>query len=62
MGSTVEPAAVLAGSVAIPAGALTVALRCAPGAAVSRRTLGGVVLVTVGELAQLPQVMRRVAA
>jgi len=59
-GSTPTPSTLAAAAVHLPAGALTVAVQCVPGAAVARRTLGGLVVLQVGELAHLPQAMRRV--
>lgn len=61
-GTTAGAETLLAASVRLPVSALNVAIRCAPGEQVSRRVLGGLVVLTVGELEQLPQVMRRVAA
>jgi uncharacterized protein (DUF58 family) len=61
-GTSVSSATLLAASMRLPVSSLNVAIRCAPGEQVSRRTLGGLVVLTVGALEQLPQVMRRVAA
>jgi uncharacterized protein (DUF58 family) len=60
-GTAVSSASLLAASVRLPASALNVAIRCAPGEQVSRRILGSLVVLTVGALEQVPQVMRRVA-
>ncbi|QTE28995.1 DUF58 domain-containing protein [Pengzhenrongella sicca] len=60
-GTAVGSTSLLAASTRLPVNALNVAVRCAPGEQVSRRSLGNLVVVTLGALEQLPQVMRRVA-
>ncbi len=61
-GTTAGADTLLAASVRLPVSALSVAIRCAPGEQVSRKVLGGLVVLTIGALDQLPQIMRRVAA
>lgn len=48
-------------SVAVPSGALGFAVSCRNGQEVSRRTLGGFVVLGLGVLADLPRLLRRVA-
>ncbi len=45
----------------LPLGAAAVALSCVPGAAISRRSIGDLVVLTIGSLDELPAVMRRVS-
>ncbi|OIQ92686.1 hypothetical protein GALL_253570 [mine drainage metagenome] len=61
-GTTAGAETLLAASIRLPVSALNVAIRCAPGEQVSRKVLGGLVILTIGALEQLPQIMRRVAA
>lgn len=47
---------------ALPLGVYAIAVICSPGAEISRRVLGGLVILTVGALADLPRAMRRAVA
>lgn len=49
-------------SVHLPLGVRTIAVSCVPGQAVSRRQIGDLVLLSIGELAELPPALRRVNA
>lgn len=61
-GATVPPALVHLAGTSLPVDVLSLALRCIPGAPVVRRTLGSLAAVDLGDLADLPFVMRRAAA
>lgn len=61
-GSFVTPADVRRAASYVPAGVRVVAIYAAPGAAVTRRSIGDVVVLTLGVIDDLPQAMRRVVA
>lgn len=61
-GSFVTPTEVRRAASQIPIGVRIVAVYCTPGAAVTRRTIGDIVILSVGDLADLPQAMRRIVA
>lgn len=59
VGSTVPPGQLHAASTRLPVDVRVVAIRCEVGAEPSRRAIGGLVVVTVGALDDLPTAMRR---
>jgi uncharacterized protein (DUF58 family) len=59
VGSTVTPTDLRAAAVRLPVDARLVALRCSPGAAVSRGRVADMQVLTLGELAELPKALRR---
>lgn len=61
-GSFVLPSDVRRAASQLPLGVRVVAVYCTPGAAVTRRTIGDVIVLTLGSLDELAQAMRRVAA
>jgi uncharacterized protein (DUF58 family) len=61
-GSFVTPAAVRRAAAYVPVGVRVVAIYAAPGASVTRRTIGDTVVLTLGVIDDLPHAMRRIAA
>jgi len=61
-GSVPGPGDLRGGARHVPAGTRTVVLTCARGAQVQSRTQGSLSLATLGELADLPRVLKRVVA
>lgn len=61
-GSFVTPAEVRRAASYVPVGVRVVAIYSAPGATVTRRTIGDTVVLTLGVIDDLPHAMRRVAA
>ncbi len=61
-GSFVTPTDVRRAASYIPVGVRVVAVYAAPGAAVTRRTIGDVIVLTLGAIDDLPQAMRRIDA
>jgi uncharacterized protein (DUF58 family) len=61
-GGSVTPSQLRTAASHIPLGVRVIALNCVPGQEVTRRTIGDLVLLTVGSLDELPRAMRRVAA
>ncbi|WP_240930404.1 DUF58 domain-containing protein [Isoptericola sp. BMS4] len=59
VGSTVTPTDLRAAAVRLPVDARLVAMRCVPGASVSRGRVADMQLLTLGELADLPNALRR---
>lgn len=59
VGSTVTPTDLRAAAVRLPVDARLVAMRCVPGASVSRGRVADMQLLTLGELADLPYALRR---
>jgi uncharacterized protein (DUF58 family) len=59
VGSTVTPVALRAASARLPLGVRVVAIQCSPGASVSRNSIVVLVVLTIGELADLPGALRR---
>lgn len=59
VGSTVTPTDLRAAAVRLPVDSRLVALRCAPGAQVSRGRVADMQVLTLGELADLPNALRR---
>ena len=60
-GSAVTPAQMRAAAVRIPQEVRTLAVRCVPGTALSRRSIGDLTVLSIGDLKDLPLAMRRVA-
>ncbi|ANC31246.1 DUF58 domain-containing protein [Isoptericola dokdonensis] len=60
VGSTVTPTDLRAAAVRLPVDARLVALRCTPGASVSRGRVADMQVLTLGELADLPHALRRI--
>jgi uncharacterized protein (DUF58 family) len=46
----------------LPLGSSVIAINCVPGASLTRRMIGGLVVLTIGSLDMLPMAMRRAAA
>lgn len=61
VGSQTTPRELHAAATRLPAGILAVAVRCEHGAEVRRSAIGPLELVTLGDLADLPQALRAVA-
>lgn len=61
-GSFVTPTDVRRAAAYVAAGVKVIAVYCAPGAAVTRRTIGDTIVLTLGSLDDLAAAMRRVAA
>ena len=61
-GSFVTPAEVRRAAAYVPVGVRVVAIYAAPGASVTRRTIGDTVVLTLGVIDDLPHAMRRVVA
>ena len=61
-GATVPPALVHLAGTRLPIDVRSLAIRCVPGAPVGRRALGDLTTIDLGDLADLPSVMRRVEA
>ena len=59
VGSTVAPARLHAAAVRLPVDVRVVALRCEAGAALGRRAIAGLVVLTIGSLDDLPLAIRR---
>ncbi|BDZ41263.1 hypothetical protein GCM10025865_05620 [Paraoerskovia sediminicola] len=58
-GSVPSPADLRAASVRLSLGARALAVRCVPGAAVARHTIGDLTVLTLGSLEDLPRAMRK---
>ncbi|MCB2413185.1 DUF58 domain-containing protein [Demequina sp. TTPB684] len=61
-GGAVTPADIRLAATHIPLGVLVVAIYCTPDAPLTRRTIGDIVVLTIGDLRDLPHAMRRLAA
>lgn len=61
-GGAVTPQEVRQAASHIPLGVTVVAVYCTPGATVTRRTIGDIVVLTLGDLRDLPYAMRRTLA
>lgn len=61
-GSNVTPDQIRKASSQIPVGVIVVAIYCDPGARVTRRGIGDTVVLTLGDLQDLPRLLRRVFA
>ncbi|WP_291377809.1 DUF58 domain-containing protein [Demequina sp.] len=61
-GGAVTPSDIRVAASHIPLGVLVVAVYCTPEAPLTRRTIGDVVVLTLGDLRDLPQAMRRIPA
>ncbi|MCS5498147.1 DUF58 domain-containing protein [Cnuibacter physcomitrellae] len=61
-GADVTATELQAASVHLPLGVRAIAVSCVPGQTVSRRQIGDLVLLSIGELAELPPALRRVNA
>lgn len=61
-GPQVEPAQLRRAASHIPAGVTVIAVYCQPGAIVTRRMIGDVIVLTIGDLHEIPHAMRRVVA
>jgi uncharacterized protein (DUF58 family) len=59
-GGDVTPTELQAASVHLPLGVRVIAVSCIPGADVSRRQIGDLTILTIGELTDLPSALRRV--
>jgi uncharacterized protein (DUF58 family) len=59
-GGEVTPTQLQAASVHLPLGVRVIAVSCIPGSEVSRRQIGELTVLTIGELADLPPALRRV--
>lgn len=59
-GAAVEPARIRAASSRVPHGVRVIAVRCVPGAAPARGSMGQTGILTIGDLADLPHGLRRV--
>ena len=59
VGSTVSPTDLRAAAVRLPVDARLVAMRCSPGSSVSRGRVADMQVLTLGELADLPNALRR---
>ena len=61
-GADVTATELQSASVHLPLGVRAIAVSCVPGQTVSRRQIGDLVLLSIGELAELPPALRRVNA
>jgi uncharacterized protein (DUF58 family) len=61
-GSFVTPTELRRAASQIPVGVRVVAIYCTPGASVTRRTIGDVVVLSIGDIGDLAQAMRRIVA
>ncbi|WP_051973634.1 DUF58 domain-containing protein [Cryobacterium sp. MLB-32] len=61
-GAAVEPARIRAACRVLPQGIRVIAVRCVPGAALARGSMGATDVLTVGDLSDLPLGLRRVIA
>ncbi|PKQ26723.1 MAG: DUF58 domain-containing protein [Actinobacteria bacterium HGW-Actinobacteria-4] len=61
-GTQVTPTQLRLAASHLPLGVQVVAVYCSPNATVTRRTIGDVIVLTLGDLQELPHVMRRVVA
>ncbi len=61
-GGAVTPAEIRVAATHIPQGVLVVAIYCTPDAPLTRRTIGDIIVLTLGDLRDLPHAMRRIAA
>ncbi len=62
VGSDVTPAQLQSSSAAVPPGVRCVAIRCQSGAALDRRAIGDLTVLTLGDLAELPLLLRKAVA
>lgn len=61
VGSGATPAQLRSAATRLPLGVHVVAVRCVPGEQLSRRAIGGLPVLTVGDLSELPKGMRAVS-
>ncbi|AJT40469.1 DUF58 domain-containing protein [Psychromicrobium lacuslunae] len=62
VGSLVTPRQLRAAAASVPPGVRTFAIRCAPGAKAARNNIADLTVMTLGELSELPLILRKAAA
>lgn len=62
VGSAVTPAQLRSAAAAVPPGVRCFAIRCQTGAALDRRSIGDLTVLTLGELTDLPLLLRKAAS
>ena len=62
VGSAVTPSQLRSAAAAVPPGVRSFAVRCQTGAALDRRSIGDLTVLTLGELSELPLLLKRAAA